>query len=337
MTDTLLITGGKFRPRLSQFGAGRPYHEAQLVSLDLRSGEFAKLLCKSDGGERYPSDDPNQLFTVAAIEGDILWLPSETEIFKYQLPRLTLLDCYSHPCFNNIHSVRVYHDELVITSTGLDNVVFLNKFTGAITRILNAEGKDPWHRFAPDTDYRIEASTRPHDCHPNYVFELDDTLWVTRCVQEDAVNLEDPTQRIDITLDDTISVHDGVHYEDYIVFTRVDGLLVFCGKESKRVEKIVDPFKGRAGRPIGWARGLCIDGDISYIGYSRIRETKVKSRLKYLMHGNFQYAKGHPALVVAFNIRTGKIENIYQAPKGTVDAIYGILPVPANMTISSET
>lgn len=328
MTNQLLVTGGQFRAKGANRGEGRHYQEAQLVSLDLDSGDFKKLISIADGGEHYPPEDPNLLFTAAAIDGTTLWLPSETEVFKYRLPSLELEACYSYPCFNNIHSVCVHGDELAVTSTGLDCIVFLNKHTGELLRIVNAEGKDPWHRFSSDVDYRLEYSTRPHDCHPNFVFRLDDQYWATRCSLEDAANLDNPAQTIEVSQGDDISVHDGLEYKEQIVFTRVDGLLVFCGKESKLVEEVVDPFKNERNRPIGWTRGLHIAGNKFYIGYSRIRATRMKSKLKYLASGNFEFANGHNALIVAFDLETRSIDRVYTAPEGIVDAIYGILAPP---------
>ena len=57
---------------------------------------------------------------------------------------------------------------------------FLDKNNGEITDMVNAEGKEPWHRFSPDTDYRFGAlKPEPHDCHPNFVFKIGDDYWVT--------------------------------------------------------------------------------------------------------------------------------------------------------------
>ncbi len=331
MSNRLFVTGGQFRPPGALRMEGRYYQEAQLVALDLASGEFESLVTLSGGGDHYPPEHPNQLFTAPAMEDGVLWLPSETEIFKYRLPTLTLEACYSHTCFNNIHSVAVFGDELAVTSTGLDNVVFLNKHDGRVMRIANAEGKDPWHRFSHDIDYRREYSTRPHDAHPNFVFRLGENYWVTRCTHEDAVNLDDTSQSIDVAQGDDISVHDGLDYGDYIVFTRVDGFLVFCDKTSLQVAKVVDPFQHERNRPIGWCRGLHINGSMCYIGYSRIRKTRMKSKLKYLASGNFEFASGQSALIVAFDLEKLAIERIYRAPEGVVDAIYGILAVPPSM------
>ncbi|WJG10454.1 hypothetical protein [Aliiglaciecola sp. LCG003] len=322
----LLLSGGCLRANGFELGEGKYYGKASLVKLDLDSGEFETILAKEEGGEHYPAENPNLQFTAGSVVGDTLWLPTDTEVHQYSLPDLQLKSVYSHPCFHNIHSVHVIDNELVASSTGLDNVVVMAINTGAIKRIINTQGKDPWHRFDQNTDYRLVHSTRPHDSHPNYVFKVGEQLWATRCTQEDAVNLADPTDRIDISMGADVSVHDGICWGDKLVFTRVDGALVFCDPAKRQVIETFDPFGNALNRPMGWCRGLHIDGDIFYIGYSKLRKTNLKSKIKFLSKGNFKYSSGNNSLVVALNIKTRKVERIYTSPEGTIDAIYGIMP-----------
>lgn len=325
-TRRLLISGACLRPNGFELGEGKYYNRATLVSLDLDTGLFEERLSKTEGGKHYPSTHPNLQFTAGCLDGEVLWLPTDTEILQYRLPGFELLKCISHPCFHNIHSVHVVGEQLAVTSTGLDNVVIVDKHTGNIERIINTEGKDPWHRFDAETDYRLQHSTRPHDSHPNYVFELDGKLWVTRCTQEDAVCLEDVTRRIDITYSADIAVHDGLWWGETLVFTRVDGLLVLWDASGQGVIENHDPFENIRNRPLGWCRGLYIEGDLFYIGYSRLRKTKLTSKLKYLTSGNFRYGSGSSSLVVAYNMASKKVERIYESPDGMIDAVYGILP-----------
>ena len=327
MTKKLIISGGCLRENGYSLGEGKYYGKATLLCLDLETGQYQVKLSKDTGGENYPEEHPNLEFTAGTVEGNFLWISTDTEVHKYQLPEFSLQACFSHPCFHNVHSTHIIDDELIVTSTGVDNVIVMDKNSGAITRILNTEGKDPWHRFHVDMDYRKVHSTRPHDSHPNYVFKLDNDLWVTRCSQEDAVKLSDPNDCINVSGgDDVISVHDGVVWQNFVVFTRVDGFLVFADKATRKVVKTVDPFKSSSNRPVGWCRGLHIDGDMFYIGYSKIRKTKLKSKIKHLAKGNFKYSNGNNALVVAYNLQTENADNVFESPDGLIDAIYGILP-----------
>lgn len=326
MNKQILLAGGCLRPNGFELGEGKYYHSARLVKLDTVTGQFEVVLQKDEGGENYPSEHPNLQFTCCWIDGDDLWLPTDTEVLQYSLPDLTLIKSISYPCFHNIHSVALINGELAITSTGLDNVVICDPQSGEIKQILNTQGKDPWHRFDKETDYRQLYSTRPHDSHPNHVFEMEGDLWVTRCTQEDAVNLSNVEDRISITEDHRTSVHDGHLYNGQLIFTRVDGMLAICDPKTRKLVERFDPFEKEANRPMGWCRGLYIDGDDFYIGYSKLRKTSMKSRLKFLTQGNFKYASGNNALVVKVNMQTRKVEKTYTTPDGMIDAIYGIVP-----------
>ncbi len=166
----LLITGGILRENGFELGEGKYYEKAVLLRLNLVSGLFEEVLSISEGNDNFPEEHPNLEFTVGAVEKDKIWLSTDTEVRLYQYPEMKLLKLFSYPCFHNIHSVAVNDQQLFVTSTGLDLVVILNKETGAIDKILNAEGKETWHRFSAEIDYRKVHSTRPHDCHPNHIF-----------------------------------------------------------------------------------------------------------------------------------------------------------------------
>ncbi len=326
--NKLLVAGGRLRPGGFELGDGKYYDKATLMLLDLETGVYEELLSKSEGNEHYPDEHPNLQYTAPCLEGDVLWLPTDTEIYKYQLPDLQLLERFSHPCFQNLHSVHIFGDELVTTSTGLDNVVVLDKHSGEVKEIINTEGegKSPWHRFNEETDYRLVHSTRPHHTHPNYVFKLENDYWVTRCKQEDALNLRDQTQMMDVGQQGRISIHDGIWWNGSLVFTRVDGFVVICDPKTRTVLDKHDPFENERNRPLGWSRGLYIENDIFYIGYSKLRKTKLKSKLKYLTKGNFKFTTGNNSLIVAYDMKNQKVLRIYESEDNMIDAIYGILP-----------
>jgi hypothetical protein len=320
-----MIAGARERPGGFELGEGKYYEAAILAKLDLATGEFERLLCKEDGGENYPATHPNLQFTSGCLDGDTLWLPTDTEVFHYQLPDFVLLGKISHPCFQNVHSAHVFGDCLAVTSTGLDNVVLMDKTTGAINRVINTEGHNPWYRFDPEVDYRLVHSTRPHHSHPNFVFLLDGRLWVTRCALDDAACLDDPTMRIDLAGGEDISVHDGYWWRELLVFSRVDGQLIFYDPERESLDT-VDLFAGERNRPRGWCRGIHIAGDVLYAGISRLRRTKLRSRLKYLSRGNFRYQSGNQSLVIAFDLQERRLLRSYECPENFIDAIYSIVP-----------
>ena len=325
--NKLLISGGCERNGGFELGDGKYYEKAVLAELDLESGKFEEVYCVREGGVNYPTEHPNIQFTAGCVQGDTLWLPTDTEIHELCSRNYQLVRTISHSCFQNLHSVHRLGEYLITTSTGLDNVIFLDAETGEISKIVNAEGKDPWHRFDRTIDYRQVHSTRPYNSHTNYVFVLKDTLWVTRCTQEDAVNMSNFNERLDITRGSGCSVHDGVVWKDRLIFTRVDGLLPMFDTASGSFLGNEDPFRNHVNKPIGWCRGLLVENDVAYLGFSRIRKTRMKHRLKFLAQRNLKYGTGQNALVVAYDLKNQSLLNVYEAPAGLIDAIYGVMAI----------
>jgi hypothetical protein len=326
----LLITGGALRPNGFELGEGKYYGCAKLLKLDLETGDVHTLLSIDEGNDNCPDVDPNLEFTVGDIEAEALWLATDTEIRRYRYPSLELVSTYSYPFFHNIHSVAVRGSELYVTSTGLDMVVVLNKSDGKVVRLINAEGRPVWHRFSPEIDYRKIHSTRPHDCHPNYVFWIEGEPWVTRCTQEDAVSLDDFSKRIDVSGSRRpISVHDGIIDRGRILFTTVDGAIVIANPRTLALEEVVElhSMKGFAGVR-GWCRGLYVAGDILYVAFSRLRKTRKLEKIQWVGRLLRKGDVHDSASVLAIDLAKKRIVRDYRIPAGMIDAIYSLLPEP---------
>ena len=343
MGRKILVTGGLLRENGYELGEGKYYGCAKLLAIDIESGCCEQLLSVAVGNENFPEIHPNLEFTAGDVEGELLWLPTDTEVRLYRYPSLELLRTYSHPCFQNVHSVVVRGNDLYVTSTGLDLVVVLDKRDGSIQNIASAEGKSPWHRFSPDVDYRMVHSTRPHDCHPNYVFWIDDQPWVTRCTQEDAVKLGDPSNRIDISGPRRpISVHDGIVHNGSVYFTTVDGCIMIADADRRHVVEQVDltSMKGFSGLR-GWCRGLHIEDDACYVAFSRLRRTKRAEKLQWV---NRMLKTGlviEECSVLKVDLDRRQIIGEFRLPNGAIDAIYSILREPgrgdgASVPINSD-
>lgn len=332
MQNKLLISGAVLRPGGFELGEGKYYEKASLLRLDLQHGEFEEILSIEKANENYPVDHPNLEFTIGSVENNNIWLPTDTEIRLYRYPEMDLLRLFSHPCFHNIHSVTHRGEYLYVTSTGLDMVVVLDKTSGEIISYHNTEGKPTWHRFSLDVDYRKIHSTRPHDCHPNYVFWIDDKAWVTRCTQEDAICLTNVNERIDISgPDKKISVHDGFVYGDYIYFTSVDGCLIVADGQSQKVIETIELFRDKKyGGIRGWCRGLFINDGLCYIGFSRLRKTRAKGKLAWLDRFPLSATPDKSSSVIVFDLENKEIISDYHIPDNMMDAVYGILPEPGS-------
>ncbi len=330
MSKYLLVSGGCERPNGYDLGEGKYYERARLLKLDLGSGDVDVILEKSTGGAHYPDEHPNLQYTSCCLVGDTLWLPTDTEIFKFSYPQLELQKTISYPFFHNIHAVNVFDGKVYVSSTGLDLVAVLD-LEGDVLELFNAEGKELWHRFSQSKDYRLEHSTRPHDCHPNFTFMLDGIPWVTRCRQQDAISLEDPNNMIEITNPKKrISVHDGVVHNKKIYFTSVDGYIIVADPATRQVTEEINVLDALNNEKLGWARGLTIsDAEIAYIAFSRLRRTRMKEKLAWLAKGQISKMSGMPACVLAFDLKSRAIINRYDIPLGKVDAIYGVELVEA--------
>jgi hypothetical protein len=330
MPNYLLVSGGCERPNGYELGEGKYYERARLLKLDLESGEFATIMEKAEGGANYPNEHPNLQYTSCCVVDNTLWLPTDTEIFKLSYPQLDLQGIISYPFFHNIHAINVFDGKVYVSSTGLDLVAVLD-LEGEILELFNAEGKDLWHRFSKDKDYRLEHSTRPHDCHPNFIFMLDGQPWVTRCRQQDAVCLDNISQKIEITdPKKRISVHDGIVHKDKLYFTSVDGYIIVVDPETKKITEEINVLKLLNNEKLGWARGLTISqSDIAYLAFSRLRRTRMKEKLAWLAKGQISKMSGMPACVLAFDLKNRNIIKRYEIPLGRVDAIYGVELVDA--------
>lgn len=87
----LLITGGQEREDGFQLGEGKYYKAAKLLRLDTESGLIEELLSISEGGENYPDEHPNLEFTAGWVDGQELWLSTDTEVMLFSYPDLNMV------------------------------------------------------------------------------------------------------------------------------------------------------------------------------------------------------------------------------------------------------
>ena len=324
----LLVSGARERENWFELGDGKAYDAAKLHRIDLENAGTEELLSIESVGEHYPEVQPNIQFTAGHTDGSRIWLPTDTEIRLYDYPSLDLVRVVSFPFFHNIHSVTRIDDLLIVTSTGLDLVALIDAKEGTVVDLVNVEGKPVWHRHSREKDYRLVHSTRPHLGHPNYIFQLDGQLWVTRCAFDDAVHLYDITDRIDVGRGRNISVHDGVVKDGHVYFTTVDGGISIASCKDKRVVEDVDLKRVESKNTMrGWCRGLMLYDSYVFVGFSRIRKTRDSRKVRWtsLLRGA-RYVE--EASVVCYERGSWrKLDEWRFAPEGLA-AIYGLMPEP---------
>jgi hypothetical protein len=266
--------------------------------------------------------NPPVLFKCASLVDDKIYLCTHSEVLVYSVPGFEQLNYLTLPSFNDVHHVRPTPDgTLLIVNTGLDMVLEITP-TGEIVREWAALDDEPlWQRFSRDVDYRKIGSTKPHRSHPNQTFYRGDEIWLTRFEQMDAVSLTDRRRRIEIGLE---RVHDGVVDGDRIFFTTVKGDVVIVDAETLKIETVIDlaTFHPK-GTLLGWCRGLLVDGDKVWVGFSHIRPTKFRENLGWVAH---RFRRSEATHIGCYDLRLGKCVTEIQLEDYGIDAIFSILP-----------
>ncbi len=318
----LLISGGAQRSDAAKKNEGHRYYEANLIKLDFDSCSYDIVLSKSDASENYPDKDPNITFTSATLVGKKLYICTETEVFIYSYPELNLINSASYPFFQNSHHISPVENMIGVASTGLDLVVLLDQETLEPVEFLNSLGKEPWHKFDKNIDYRKINSTKPHESHPNFIFELNGEVWTTRFNQKDAVCLRDMSKRINIGVE---RIHDGHVVDGYVYFTSVDGNIIIVDAATYKIKKIYKLNEmEKSDMPLGWCRGLLVKKNIAYVAFTQIRPTPIKENVKWLL-SHIGRKNALPTRIVAYDLEKGQKIAECLLPKGVIDAVYSVL------------
>lgn len=283
--STVYVVGGRQKRDAPDSSSQWGKYEAGLVLLvDGESGEVGQCLEYVSPPEVCPPESPSTVFKAGTVDGGRLYVPTTTEVLVYALPGFEGQRYVSAPCFNDVHHVLPIDDgaELLVANTGLDMVVAVDE-AGNTTREWSVTEEPTWSRFSREVDYRRVASTKPHFSHPNFVFQLEDDLWATRCNQFDAVCLtreHDPIRVADGL------IHDGVVRGDSIYFTVVSGEVVIVDAGTKEVRRRVDLSRldGATASP-GWCRGIeVLDEEHVIVGFSRLRPTRWRQNVRWVKH-----------------------------------------------------
>lgn len=257
------------------------YESAVVLEVNTESGSVQVRAEYKSPEEARATGQSSNMFKSGTIVGNKLYTCTSTEVLVFDLPAFEISNYISLPCFNDLHHVLPDGEgNLLIASTGLEMVVKTTA-EGSVLQQWNVLGEGVWEKFSPEVDYRKVESTKPHRSHPNFVFQLDGQIWVTRFFQRDAICLTSPGKRIEIGIQ---APHDGLVRGDKIHFTTVDGHIVTVDKTSLRVAEVVD-LKAINGEEalLGWCRGLLpVERDKFWIGFTRVRKTKFRENLLWV-------------------------------------------------------
>ncbi|XJZ28211.1 hypothetical protein ACF5W4_05275 [Bacillota bacterium Lsc_1132] len=271
--------------------------------------------------EVLPDANPSILFTAATIAQNILYVGTNTEILVFSLPNFQRVGYITLPCFNDIHHVRLAASgNLLIVNTGLDMVLEVSP-KGEIVNEWSVTGMDPWKKFSHATDYRKVPTTKPHHSHPNYVFQIGQDIWATRCLQKDAICLTKPGKKIDIGGD---LIHDGIVEGNLLYFTQVTGKVVTVDLHTLKVNQIFDLTKiTPSGKQLGWCRGInVLDNERVIVGFTRIRPSK-KRQADGTIKWEGQYGT-MPTRIACYNLKQEKLLWEQQLEDYGMNAVYSI-------------
>jgi hypothetical protein len=323
----LYVVGGRqrsLRPVRAHFGDWYEYASGVLLHIDVDDGKVSPVLEYQSPPEACPPEDPAILFKSGTLVGDRLYVTTQTEVLVYRVPGFELESWLSLPSFNDVHHARpTPSGNLLVAITGLDMVAEVTT-DGQVVREWNVQepGEPVWGgRFSPETDYRRVASTKPHLAHPNHVFYVGAEPWATRFQHRDAISLSDPERRIEIGLE---RVHDGVVYDDRVLFTTVDGKVVIADVGTLEVTEVIDLREmHQSDLLLGWCRGLLLDGERLWVGFSRMRATRFRENVAWVKNGFRHWMGTH---VACYDLKARRCLVQIDTENAGLDAVFGIFP-----------
>jgi len=282
----LYVVGGRQRADRSLLDAGAWYgYDLGVILRVAATGVTTELEYMSRPGSCAPGDPV--LFKSATRVGDFLYCCTQTEVVVLRLTDLEEVAYISLPIFNDVHHVvPTSSGTLLVANSGLELVVEVT-LQGEVVREWNVLGEDTWANHSRTVDYRLGVDLKPHRAHPNYVFFVDGEPFATRFELRDAVSLENPERRIEIGGE---RVHDGLVHDGRIYFTTVDGSIAVADQatlevvERHRLRRIPSHWGDDSGI-LGWCRSLHVDGDFCWVGFSRIRPTRLRQTVSWVRTG----------------------------------------------------
>lgn len=246
--------------------------------------------------------------TGARFDGAALLQCARSELLWIDPRTLQVLRRLSHPLCYDVHDALVWDGALVVSSTGHDSIVWLDP-EGRLLRHhwLRAPAGDPASfvaAFGSVDDWREvpTARTKPHSHHPNQVFLRHDALWVT--LFEDRLARElDGTGVIELPEGPP---HDGCERDGLHWFTTVTGHVIAVDPRSlaRVVHLDLNRLLGDE-RLLGWCRGIEVDGDTIYVGFTMLRVGRHRDLLRRLVRG--RRGEKLPSRVVALDWRRGVV------------------------------
>jgi hypothetical protein len=301
------------------------YESALILQIDTGSGAVRNCVEYKTPPHARAGEHSSSVFKSGSLVGKLLYTCTSTEVLLFEMPAFRRIGYVSLPCFNDLHHVAPSSDGALLAAvTGLDMVV---KFTldGEILNEWNVLPEPLWSRFSPMVDYRKIGSTKPHKSHPNFIFELDGDIWVTRFHQRDAICLNDSGKRINIALQ---RPHDGVILGKRIYFTLVDGRVIVANCGSLQVEEVIDLKQiDGPGALLGWCRGvLPVDERRIWVGFSRLRKTRFRENVLWVRGAFRDGMREKPTHIALYDLVEKRCVSEFDLEPYGLNIVFSIFP-----------
>ena len=303
------------------------YEAALVLEVDTETGCARTCVEYETPREARAGEQRAGNFHSGALIGDILYTCTMTEVLIYRVPSFEQVGYFSLPFFNDLHHATPSADgNLLVVSTGLDMVFKINMQGEKVAEWCVVD-ETPWSRFSRDVDYRRVVTTRPHKSHPNFAFELQDEVWVTRFEQGDAICLNKSGKRIGLGI---YRPHDGLVCGDRILFTGVEGRVVIVNRRTLNLEQTIDLRQIQdSDQEIlpAWCRGLLpVDENKIWVGFTRIRQTLLRENVRWVKTVLREGTIAKPTHIALFDVVNKRcLREIDLEPYG-MHTVFGIHP-----------
>jgi hypothetical protein len=302
------------------------YEAALILEIDTNTRQAKTCVEYKSPLEACSGPNASMVFKSGTMAGDTLYSCTSTEVIIFKLPSFERIGYVSLPQFNDVHHVTpISNGNLIVVSTGLDMVFEVSR-EGRLLKEWTVLDKPIWSRFSQEVDYRKIETTKPHESHPNFAFELDGEIWVTRFRQRDAICLTKPGGRIDIAVQ---TPHDGLITGDRIYFTTVDGRIVIVNRRTLQVDRVVglNQPEGEKKVLLGWCRGLLpVDERHMWVAFTRVRKTKFVENVLWVRSFVKDGVQDKPTHIALYDLDEQKrIDEIDMEPFG-MNIIFSIFP-----------
>lgn len=329
----MMVVGGRQRKGALDLDEWHAYENAVLLCLDPVTGELETKKEYTSPAEVCADTQPSIVFKAGDLHASQkrLLLCTQTEVLEFDTGDWSQTYYFSHPSFNDLHHA-CYSDseQILIANTGLDQVIQLQlnrsqPSESTIRQTWSVGISKTWERFDQATDYRKVSTTKPHEAHPNFVFNFRDQNFVTRFHQQDAVALDEPNEVFPISCGNP---HDGIVVDDSVAFTTTDGSLVLFRSTNESATQTIDlNLIQSTGQSLGWCRGLAFENpQVAWVGFSRIRPTWLRKNLSWLKQG-FK-TKGvygaRPTRVAQYDLANRQLMQEIDLEKHGLNAVFGI-------------